>query len=79
MHPKENRVGDDQKAKQTKTLAYLRFATVPRFAYIVPHIESIVAAMGGPRQDAEEDRANVTEVIRSEGRESRSFLREVDK
>jgi hypothetical protein len=53
VHPKINPVVDGQKAKQTKILEYLTFATVPRFADILPHIESIVSAISGVRQDAE--------------------------
>jgi hypothetical protein len=64
VHPKINCVGYDQEAKQTKTLQHLAFSTVPRFAHILPHIESIVAAMSSPRQDAERSQAIVTEVIR---------------
>ena len=56
MHPKINRVGDGQKAKQTNKLKWLTFATLPRFAYILPHNESIVAAMCDPRQDADRTR-----------------------
>ena len=70
MHPKINRVRDDQKAKQTNILECLTLAPIPRFANILPHIESIVAATSAPRQDAEENQANVTEVIRARRRES---------